>query len=148
MRLSGPRSRPTFFLPRCSHTWELAPALEHRAEFPKFLNQGQSVGLLGWVISSSQGLYLYTNTEKHKHTQTLNIHALSGIRTHGPGFRASEDSAHPRPLGYRDRLQTHYFTENLVAPGIEAGTSGTVARNSDHLTTETVFRKHCLNKTE
>jgi hypothetical protein len=69
-----------FFLPRCSHTWE----------FPQFLNLGQSVGLLGRVISSSQGLYLYTNTEKtHTHTQTLNIHALSGIRTYGPGFRAS-----------------------------------------------------------
>jgi hypothetical protein len=56
-----------FFLPRCSHTWELAPALEHRAEFPQFLNQRQLVGLLGRVISSSQGLYLYTNTEKRKH---------------------------------------------------------------------------------
>jgi hypothetical protein len=53
--------------PRCSHTWELAPASEHRAEFPQFLNQGQSVGLLGRVISSSQGLYLYTNTEKRTH---------------------------------------------------------------------------------
>jgi hypothetical protein len=41
--------------------------LEHRAEFPQFLNQGQSVGLLGWVISSSQDLYLYANTEKHTH---------------------------------------------------------------------------------
>jgi hypothetical protein len=60
-----------FFLPRCSHTWELAPTLEHRAEFPQFPDQGQSVGLLGRVISSSQGLYLYTSTEKpthiHKH---------------------------------------------------------------------------------
>jgi hypothetical protein len=57
-----------FFLPRCSHTWGLAPALEHRAEFPQFLDQGQSVGLLGRVISSSQGLYLYTNT-KHPCTE-------------------------------------------------------------------------------
>jgi hypothetical protein len=56
-----------FFLPRCSHTWELAPALEHRAEFSQFLDHGQSAGLLGWVVSSSQGLYLYTNTEKHTH---------------------------------------------------------------------------------
>jgi hypothetical protein len=36
-----------------------------------FLDLRQSVGLLGRVISSSQGLYLYTNTEKstytHKH---------------------------------------------------------------------------------
>jgi hypothetical protein len=29
-------------------------------------------------------------------------------------------------------FQTHYFSENLVAPGIELGTSGSVARNSDH----------------
>jgi hypothetical protein len=26
---------------------------------------------------------------------------------------------------------THYFSENLVAPGIEPGASGSVARNSD-----------------
>jgi hypothetical protein len=37
------------------------------------------------------------------HTQTLNIHALCGIRTHDPGFRASEDSACLRLLCYRDR---------------------------------------------
>jgi hypothetical protein len=29
-------------------------------------------------------------------------------------------------------FQTHYFSENLVAPAIEPGTSGSVARNSDH----------------
>jgi hypothetical protein len=57
-----------FLLPRCSHTWELAPALEHRAEVPKFPDQGQSIGLLGRVISSSQGLY--TNRDK-THTQTI-----------------------------------------------------------------------------
>jgi hypothetical protein len=45
----------------------LLPLLEHRAEFPQFLDQGQSVGPLGRVISSSQGLYAYTNTEKRTH---------------------------------------------------------------------------------
>jgi hypothetical protein len=45
----------------------LFPLLEHRAEFPQFLDQGQSVGLLGRVISSSQDLYLYTNTGKRTH---------------------------------------------------------------------------------
>jgi hypothetical protein len=45
----------------------LLPLLEHRADFPQFLDQGQSVGLLGRVISSSQGLYLHTNTEKRTH---------------------------------------------------------------------------------
>jgi hypothetical protein len=29
-------------------------------------------------------------------------------------------------------FQTHYFSENLVAPGIEPGFSGSVAKNSDH----------------
>jgi hypothetical protein len=60
------------------------------------------VGLLGRVISSSQGLYL--NIGPH----TQNIHALSEIRTHDPGFRASEDSTCLRQLGYRDRLFSVY----------------------------------------
>jgi hypothetical protein len=29
-------------------------------------------------------------------------------------------------------FQTHYYSENLTAPGIEPGTSGSAARNSDH----------------
>jgi hypothetical protein len=57
----------SFFLVAPTHTWSMLPLLEHRAEFPQFLDQGQSVGLLGRVISSSQGLYLYTNTEKRTH---------------------------------------------------------------------------------
>jgi hypothetical protein len=68
------------------------------------------------VISSSQGLYLYTNTEKLPYTQTPKIHVLSGIRTDDPGFRASEDSARLRPLGYRDRwadVITQYESENV-----------------------------------
>jgi hypothetical protein len=45
----------------------------------------------------------------HKHrknahtTQTLNIHAQSGIRTHGPGVGARKGSSCLRPLSYRDR---------------------------------------------
>jgi hypothetical protein len=49
----------------------------------------QTVGLLGRVISSSQGLYL--NARQHKHI--LNIHALYGIRNYDPSFRAREDSS-------------------------------------------------------
>jgi hypothetical protein len=69
------------------------------------------MGLLGRGISSSQGLYLNTGQHKHRinaHTQTSNIHALSGIQTNDLGFRASEDSACLRPLGYRDRRFQHY----------------------------------------
>jgi hypothetical protein len=67
-----------------------------------------SGGLLGQVGGPSQGFCL--NTGQHEHirnartyTHTPNIHALSGIPTHEPSVRASEDSSCLRPLGYRDR---------------------------------------------
>jgi hypothetical protein len=40
-----------------------------------------------------------------------------------------------------DPLQTDYFSENLVAPGIEHRTSGSIVRNSDQYTTETVHQE-------
>jgi hypothetical protein len=49
----------------------------------------QTVGLLGRVISPSQGRHLHTG-----------IHALSGIRTHDPSVRESEDSWYLRPRGH------------------------------------------------
>jgi hypothetical protein len=71
----------------------------------QLLDLGQSVGLLGRVIGSSQDHYLYTTTQKNAHTtQTLNIRSQSEIRTHGPGVRASEDSSCLRRLSYRDQL--------------------------------------------
>jgi hypothetical protein len=85
-------SRPIFF-PRCSHTWERAPASEHRADLLSFLS-GRSVGLLGRVISSSQGLYLFTNT-KHPCPEWD-----SNPRSRFP----SERRENTLPLGYRDRL--------------------------------------------
>jgi hypothetical protein len=54
------------------------------------------------LVARPLPLFRTTQTQnKHMHTQ--NIHALCGIRTHDPGFRASEDSTCLRPLGYRDR---------------------------------------------
>jgi hypothetical protein len=64
----------------------------------------------------------------------------------------SATDPHDRVLGFSDRshycffqvalqlyseaewtpFQTHYFSENLVALGIEPETSGSVVRNSDH----------------
>jgi hypothetical protein len=75
---------PLHFSPSCSHFGALG-------WFLSFLIILQTVGLLGRVISPSQGLYL--NTWQHKHrinAYTPNIHALCGIWTHGPGFRTSE----------------------------------------------------------
>jgi hypothetical protein len=55
------------------------------------------VGLLGRVISSSQGLYLHRTTQ-HRKTWT-NIHALSGIRTRDPVYeRSIPASQTARPL--------------------------------------------------
>jgi hypothetical protein len=50
----------------------------------------QMVGLLGRVISPSQGLYLHRT--QHRKTRT-NIHALSGIRTHDPSNQPAKTHA-------------------------------------------------------
>jgi hypothetical protein len=52
------------------------------------------VGLLGRVISPSQGLYLHRKTQ-HRKTRT-NIHALSGIRTHDPRNQPAKTHASDR----------------------------------------------------
>jgi hypothetical protein len=36
-------------------------------------------------------------------------------------------------------FQTHYYSENSVAPGIEHGTSGSLTRNSDHKLTKEII---------
>jgi hypothetical protein len=58
----------------------------------QLLELGQWVGLLGRVISSSQGLYLYTNTEKRTHN----------TNTKHP---CSEWNSNPRSLCSRERRQ-------------------------------------------
>jgi hypothetical protein len=85
--------------------WALAYLHETPFHF-SLLDLRHLVGLLGRVISSSQGLPVHKDRKTHIHTQILNIRALSEIGTHDPGFRASEDSACLRPLGYRDRQQS------------------------------------------
>jgi hypothetical protein len=47
-----------------------------------------------------------TTRTQNEHIHTPNIHALSGIWAHDPGFRACEGSSCLRPSGYRDRLRT------------------------------------------
>jgi hypothetical protein len=73
-----------------------------------------SVGLLGRVISSSQGP-LPVHKHRRTHTQIINIHSLYGIRTNDPGFRASEDSTCLIPLGYRDRHKGPLLLINFAA---------------------------------
>jgi hypothetical protein len=73
----------------------------------------QSVGLLGRVISTSQGRYLNTGQHKRRINEYTNFHALSGIRTHDPGVRGSEDSLCLRPRGYCDRLGWQIVVRNV-----------------------------------
>jgi hypothetical protein len=59
-------------LPFFFHLWLYSPIKALAASMKlsvllQLLDLGESVGLLGRVISSSQGLYLYTNTEKRTH---------------------------------------------------------------------------------
>jgi hypothetical protein len=96
--------RNIFFFTGC--TAPLGPDLW----FFSFIIILQTVRLLGWVISSSQGLYLNTGQhEQNKHIDIPNTHALCGITTHDPGFRESEDSICLRPLGYRDRQRPEHI---------------------------------------
>jgi hypothetical protein len=72
-------------LPAHSEPWLLTKFLIHLS---------QSVGLLGRLISLTQEIYLNIGQHKqNKRIHTPNIHALSGIRTHDPSVRASEDSS-------------------------------------------------------
>jgi hypothetical protein len=74
----------------------------------------QTVGLLGRVISPSQGLYLNTGQHKHRINAYADIHVLSEIRTHDPSVRASKDSTCLRPCGYRDRQKSPTYCTVLA----------------------------------
>jgi hypothetical protein len=78
------------------HSWN---ALFHFS----FLILRESVGLLGWGTSQSQGRYLYKQT---------NIDALSGIRIHGPSVWTGEDNSCLRPRGHCNRRMSHWHVNN------------------------------------
>jgi hypothetical protein len=64
--LLGTSNLQFFFLWPYSPIQALAASMKLSVSL-QLLDLGQSVGLLGRVISSSQGLYLYINTEKRTH---------------------------------------------------------------------------------
>jgi hypothetical protein len=87
------------------HKWLYSPSLGPGLFFTFvifFLTQ--TVGLLGQLISPSQGHYLNTRQHKHRTNAHTDIHALNGIRTHDPRVRASENSTYLNPCSHRDRL--------------------------------------------
>jgi hypothetical protein len=60
------------------------------------------------VFSPSQSCYLHTGQQKHILNAHTDIHAVSGIRTHDPSVRASEDSSCLRPRGHCDQQPRYY----------------------------------------
>jgi hypothetical protein len=77
---------------RFIHQLLYSPLLGPGLFFSSVIFSTQTVGLLGRVINPSQGRYLHTGQHKHRINAHTDVHALSGIRTHDPSVRASEDS--------------------------------------------------------
>jgi hypothetical protein len=84
----------------------VALTLEHKASVKRFvslqfLNPKAVVGLQGLGISPSQGHYL------RMQNNTANKYVLSGIRTHDPSVRESDDGSCLRPSGHCDRCSSY-----------------------------------------
>jgi hypothetical protein len=95
---------------------------QHRASVKcsfrfSFLIFRQSVGLLGWGINLSQGLYLHTGQLKHRINVHTNIHAEGGIWTHYHSVWVSKDSSCLRLLSYHDRL-TYNSGFKIIHPNL------------------------------
>jgi hypothetical protein len=95
------------------HLWFYGPLLGPGLFFSFVIFFTQSVGLLGRVISPSQGRYLLTGQHKRRINPHTDIHALSWIWTHDPSVWASEDSSCLSPPGHREKPALHIADLNL-----------------------------------
>jgi hypothetical protein len=71
------------------HQWLYSPLLGPGFFFSFVIFFTQTVGLIGRVISQSQGRYLHAGQHKHRINAHTDIHAWSRIRTQDPRVRAS-----------------------------------------------------------
>jgi hypothetical protein len=101
----------------------------------------QTVGLLGRVISPSQGLYLHNDQHKHRINVHTDIHASSGIRTHDPSVRASEDISCFRSRGHYDRL--YQYAQSTLQPSSN-GTSCTPYSILFHFVMKNATRRRAI----
>jgi hypothetical protein len=106
------------------YQWFYSPLLDLGLFFSFVIFFTQMVGLLGRVISPSQGRYLHTGQHKHKENSHTDTHALSGFRTHDPIVQPSEDSSCLRPRGHCDHQEEKlqvlkytviYFMESVIS---------------------------------
>jgi hypothetical protein len=83
----------SFFFPVALQPFRTVAA-SHIGGFLNYIRQ--MVGLLGRMISPSQGLYLHRTTQHRK--MRTNIHALSGIRTHDHSNQPAKTHASDRTV--------------------------------------------------
>jgi hypothetical protein len=86
-------------------------ALAFDFQFHNHFTKGRTPWTSDQLVARPQPKHRTTQTQ-NKHIHIPKIHALCAIRTHDPGFRASEDSTCLRPLSYRDRPVPLYSTGN------------------------------------
>jgi hypothetical protein len=86
------------------HQWLYSSLLNPGLFFSFVILFTQSVGLLGRVMSPSQGRYLHAG--QHKINAYTDIRAFSGIRTYDPSARASDDSSYLRQRAHCDWLRS------------------------------------------
>jgi hypothetical protein len=92
-------TRDNFLSPAVQPPWALASDFQFHDHFTD--------GRTPWTRDRPLFKHRTTQTQ-NKHIHLPKIHALCGIRTHEPGFRASENSSCLRPLCYRDRPRHTY----------------------------------------
>jgi hypothetical protein len=68
------------------HQWLCRPLLGPGYFISFIIFFTETVGLLGWVISPSQGRHLHTGQQKHRINAHADILGLSGIRIHDAAF--------------------------------------------------------------
>jgi hypothetical protein len=106
----------SIFSSSCSHIRSLLPfwSIGLISQFIEHFTDGRTPWTGDQLVTMSLPKHRATQTQ-NKHIHIPNIHTLCGIRTHDPGFRASEDSICHRPLGYRDRRGKKYTEHKLCA---------------------------------
>jgi hypothetical protein len=92
-------------LPAHSGPWTLIQFHNH------FFTDGRTPWMSDQLVARPLPIHRTTQTQ-NKRIHTPNIHALSGIRTHDPSVRASEDSSCLTPRSYCDR-QTLFHVWNI-----------------------------------
>jgi hypothetical protein len=98
------------------HQWLYSPLLGPGLFFSFVFFSTQTVEHLGLDQPGARPLPTHRTTQ-HRISAHTDIHALSGIGTHDPSVRASEDSSCLKPRGHRYQLSpssSSYYPSNSI----------------------------------